>query len=110
MARQVWLWTVALGLLVVGTATGQGRGVSQMEQEMIDGDIMYTVLPPDRIPAIQDPVLVSAEEAGEWMQDDEIVIGVIGPGGEARAYSAWHLDHHEIVNDRVGEIPIAVAW
>lgn len=110
MARQACLWAVALGLVVVGTAAGQGRDVSQIEQEVIDGDIMYTLLPPDRIPAIQDPVLVSAEEAGEWMQDDEIVIGVIGPGGEARAYSAWHLDHHEIVNDRVGEIPIVVAW
>lgn len=110
MARLAWLWAMVSGLVVVGTATGQGRDLSQMEQEVIDGDIMYTVLPPDRIPAIHDPVLVSAEEAGEWMQDDEVVIGVIGPDGEARAYSAWHLDHHEIVNDRIGEVPIAVIW
>jgi hypothetical protein len=108
--RLEWPGIVALGLVMATSAVGQGRDTSQMEQEVIDGDIMYTVLPPDRIPAIQDPVLVSAEEAGEWMQDDEVVIGVIGPGGEARAYSAWHLDHHEIVNDRVGDVPIAVIW
>jgi len=68
------------------------------------------VLPPDRIPAIDDPVFVSAEEAAEWMLDDELVMGVIGPDGEARAYSVWQLDHHEIVNDRIGDVPIAVIW
>ena len=30
--------------------------------------------------------------------------------GQARAYSAWHLDHHEIVNDRIGKTAIAVTW
>jgi hypothetical protein len=30
--------------------------------------------------------------------------------GEAKAYSLWHLDAHEIVNDVIGDIPIAVAW
>ena len=80
------------------------------EKELVDGDYMYTVLPPDRIPAIHNPEFVSADEAKEWMQEDELVIGVVGPDGEARAYSAWHLDHHEIVNDQLGDVPIAATW
>ena len=58
----------------------------------------------------ENPVFVEASEAAPWMNDDEVIIGVLGPGGEARAYSTWHLDHHEIVNDHVGETPIAVTW
>jgi hypothetical protein len=31
-------------------------------------------------------------------------------GGEARAYSLWQLDAHEIVNDEVAGTAIAVTW
>ena len=43
------------------------------------------------------------------MRDDEMVIGVVH-NGIARAYSAWYLDRHEIVNDVVGGDPVAVTW
>jgi hypothetical protein len=43
------------------------------------------------------------------MQDDELVIGV-NDGTEAKAYSTWLLDNHEIVNDVIGNTPIAVTW
>ena len=38
-----------------------------------------------------------------------MIIGVV-LDGEARAYSIWHLDRHEVVNDRLGETPIAATW
>ena len=85
-------------------------GLRKPEKELIDGDFMYTVIPPGGIPEIKDPVFVDASEAAPWMNDDEMIIGVLGPDGEARAYSTWHLDHHEIVNDYAGETPIAVTW
>jgi len=96
--------------LLLGSAGVSSAQHSEPESVLVDGDPMYTVLPPDAIPAIDDPVFVSPVAAERWMQDDEMVIGVIGPGGEARAYSTWHLDGHEIVNDRVGDVPIAVTW
>ncbi|MBI2882481.1 MAG: DUF3179 domain-containing protein [Candidatus Methylomirabilis oxyfera] len=31
-------------------------------------------------------------------------------GKVAKAYSLWQLNHHEIVNDRIGTLPVAVTW
>jgi hypothetical protein len=73
------------------------------------GDPMYAVLPLDGIPAIRDPEFVSGEAADAQMSDDEPVLG-IELDGDARAYSLWHLDHHEIVNDVVGGRSIAATW
>ncbi len=69
--------------------------------EIIEGDKMYYILPRDRIPAIDDPEFVSVTKAEKFMRDDELVLGLI-VNGDARAYSTWHLDRHEIVNDYVG--------
>lgn len=74
----------------------------------VDGDPVVTLLPPDRIPAIDDPAFVPAAKAS-FMQDDELVVGVVY-NGVAKAYSTWHLDRHEIVNDRFQEDPVAVTW
>lgn len=40
---------------------------------------------------------------------DEPVLGV-RRGTVARAYSLWQLNHHEIVNDQVGDLPLAITW
>lgn len=75
----------------------------------IEGDPMYQVLPADAIPAIMEPEFVSGEEAEAQMYDDEMIMG-LALNGQARAYSLWQLDHHEIVNDRIGNTAIAVTW
>lgn len=76
--------------------------------EEIHGDPVVTVLPPDAIPAIGDPDFVPAGKV-RFLQDDEPVLGVVHDG-VAKAYSLWHLDRHEIVNDRLGDTPIAATW
>ena len=100
---------IALGILITVPVLVTAQG-GDLKQEIVDGDPMVTVLPPDAIPAIHHPQFVAAGEAEEWMSEDELVLGVVGSEGEARAYSAWHLDRHEIVNDRIDGIPIAVTW
>jgi hypothetical protein len=70
---------------------------------------IVTLLPRDGIPAIDDPVFVSAEEANNQYEPDELVIGV-NFDGDARAYSIPLLSSHEIVNDTVGGRKIAVTW
>ena len=70
---------------------------------------MVTMLPPDAIPAIDHPEFLSAEEAGTEYALHELVLG-IEIDGEARAYSIPFLSGHEIVNDEVGRVPIAVTW
>lgn len=70
---------------------------------------IVTLLPPDAIPAIFDPQFLSAEEADQQYEPNEMVLGV-EINGDARAYSVPHLSGHEIVNDTVGGVPIAVTW
>jgi hypothetical protein len=72
-------------------------------------DPMYTVIPPGTIPAINDPTFVSGPAATDQMSPEEPVLGVV-IGGQARAYSTWQLDSHEIVNDTVGGVAIAATW
>ena len=62
---------------------------------------------PDAKPAIVEPVLVSAEDA--IIAPGAKVIGVLLEG-EARAYPVLILNNHQIVNDRVGGIPISASW
>ena len=56
-----------------------------------------------------EPEFLSGEEAAAQMSPDEMVMGIL-VGGEARAYSLWHLDAHEIVNDTIAGTPIAATW
>ena len=76
--------------------------------EKISGDRVHTILPPDAIRSIDQPQFVRASEAS-FMGDEEPVVGVV-QNGVAKAYSTWHLDHHEIVNDLIGGKPVAVTW
>ncbi|ODS31358.1 MAG: hypothetical protein SCARUB_03525 [Candidatus Scalindua rubra] len=69
-------------------------------------EIRY-VLPRDGIPAIKSPEFVPASEAG--LDDNEPVIGIT-INGESRAYSVYLLNHHEIVNDKIGDEAFAVTW
>lgn len=75
----------------------------------VDGDPVLKLLPHDAIASVDEPKMVPAAAAGGFMRDDEMVLGV-SDGQEARAYSIWHLDRHEIVNDRLGDAPIAATW
>jgi Protein of unknown function (DUF3179) len=78
-------------------------------EKVINRDAVIRVLPKDAIPAIDSPVFEAAQTAVNFMRDEEIVIGVTD-GKQAKAYSTWLLDNHEIVNDVIGSTPIAVTW
>lgn len=81
-----------------------------MPHVLVEGEPMYTVLPMDAIPSIDEPVFVGAADADAFLEPDEPVLGVVGVDGSARAYSAWHLESHEIVNDVLDGRPIAATW
>jgi hypothetical protein len=73
------------------------------------GDEIYKVLEVGAIPAIDDPAFVRGEEANQQMRPEEPVLGIV-LDGEARAYSLWQLDAHEIVNDQIAGTAIAATW
>jgi hypothetical protein len=70
---------------------------------------IITLLPKDAIPAIDDPTFLTAVEADEEYEPEELIMGVF-INDEARAYSVSHLSTHEIVNDTVGGRKISVTW
>jgi hypothetical protein len=64
--------------------------------------------PPDGIPSIDEPKFVRAE-AVEFLDDDEPVLAV-EVGDESRAYPVQVLIWHEIVNDTLDGVPVAVTY
>jgi len=65
--------------------------------------------PPDGIPPLDNPSFASVEEADEFLDDEEAVV-VLDIEGDARAYPVEILIWHEIVNDTVGGVPVAVTY
>lgn len=64
--------------------------------------------PKDGIPAISQPKFLPTSRAS-YLRPDDRVIGV-ALGQEARAYPLRILNYHEIVNDRLGETPLAITY
>lgn len=64
--------------------------------------------PKDGIPAISNPILISVKEA-TYLKPDDRIIGFVH-NQIARAYPLKILNYHEIVNDLVGEIPLAITY
>jgi hypothetical protein len=73
------------------------------------GQILSGGPPPDGIPSIDDPAFVSVEEAWQWLQDEEPVV-YLNVTGDARAYPVQVLIWHEIINDSVGGVPVAITY
>lgn len=69
------------------------------------------VVPRDAFPVFDNPKMLSAAEAearGVIFERD-MVIGV-ARGGEAKAYPITIMGVHELGNDTIGGVPIAVSW
>ncbi len=108
--QQVRSISAALLVTLLVCPSGQPEAQSRnMSVTLIEGDTMYTLMEPGDIPAVFDPELASLQtDAGDFDPDEPLL--VISVGKDVRAYSTWHLDHHEVVNDRIGDTPIAVTW
>lgn len=65
--------------------------------------------PRDGIPPIDSPRFESVASADNWIEDLEPVI-LLDHQGEARAYPLQILTWHEIVNDKIGDDPVAVTF
>ena len=102
---------LGLGFMVyqqVGLDSRTVRVVDVNTNEVQEFQII-SVLPRDAIPAITNPKFVSVAEAGPWMKPNEQVIG-LAINGEVKAYAINQLSRHEIVDDVVGGVPVAVTW
>jgi len=72
-------------------------------------DILSGGVPKAGIPALDQPKFVSTSDASAWLKDSEPTI-LFENNHEVRAYPLQILIWHEIVNDTVGGLPIAVTF
>ena len=62
----------------------------------------------DGIPSLDNPVLISADQAG-YMRGDDLVFGV-SINGDVRAYPLRIMGWHEMFNEVIGGVPVALAY
>ena len=74
-----------------------------------DAREVIDVLPADRISAITRPTFEPAAKSGDWLDDRAPVIAV-SSGVEARAYPLGIMLWHEVVDDVLGTVPIAITY
>ena len=91
-------------------------GVSELEIMETDGVKHLIPLdkikgggpPKDGIPSIDNPVFATVSDS-QFMSDSDTVIG-LEINGQAKAYPLFILVWHEIVNDKVGGLPVSVTY
>ncbi len=71
-------------------------------------EIRY-IIPRDRIPSIDAPEFISPSDASEWLREMEPVVA-LDINGDVRAYPLQILTWHEIVNDVIDGVPVAVTF
>ena len=80
-----------------------------LENAIVPQDQILSGGPPkDGIPAILKPRFLQPAKA-DFLDNNDAVIGV-RIGGQARAYPINILNWHEVVNDTVNGVPIAVTF
>ena len=75
---------------------------------IIDPSEFTQVLPPDAIPAIDEPVFAHVEATTELALQEPVL--AIARGGGAKAYPLRIMMWHEVVNDEIGGVPVAVTY
>lgn len=108
--RKIWfsILLVTLSLALTFCAQTPERDKNR-NKDMIGGHVLHKVLKPGEIPAIFDPEFIKVAEADEYYYASEPLMAVVH-GDVAKAYSTWHLDRHEIVNDYIQNKAITVTW
>jgi len=71
-------------------------------------EIVWGGVKVDGIPSLDNPKLVAARDAG-YVRDDDLVFGV-EINGDARAYPLRIMGWHEMFNDVIGGVPVALAY
>jgi hypothetical protein len=119
------LWLFAAVALLMGRISGSpAAGAATPEHPPFDtsewktdfgkhsvpfSDIMSGGPPKDGIRAIDKPEFVGVSASDAWLKPREPVVFFVH-AGDARAYPVQILIWHEIVNDTVGGLPVAITF
>lgn len=98
---------IALGAALV---LGGAEGPAQIGAPIV-AQIGVPIVPKDAFPVFDNPTMMPAAEAEarRLIFDRDMVIGV-ACGREAKAYPITIMGVHELGNDTIDGIPIAVTW
>jgi hypothetical protein len=110
-------FVTALVLRERAPAKGGGPGSSPWPELAVSGRVADSGLGRDGIPALDlPPAMAGADVArlneamrGKYLVSDDLVVGV-SIGGASRAYPLRVLAWHEVANDVLGDVPIAVTY
>ncbi|MFQ5554363.1 MAG: DUF3179 domain-containing protein [Acidimicrobiia bacterium] len=98
------------GALPVGPSALDDMRDTAFPASLIDpSEVLSGGPPPDGIPSIDNPVFLPVLGSEGLLEDQEAVVA-LEVNGEARAYPVQLLIWHEIVNDTVGGVPVAVTY
>ena len=118
------LIVLALAVLLIGSLITQVSGESECApgnlrtanwstdfcQSVVDFDDILVGNPvKNGIPSVTNPAMEQVETAADWLSERSPVIAV-EHADEARAYPLAILMWHEIANDVIGDIPVAVTF
>jgi hypothetical protein len=92
----------------VTSETAQLALLSTDGEPLIDPAEIVDAASYDGIPAVDDPFVVDPAFADQLLEDTEQVM-LVEHAGEARAYPVRSLIRHEIVNDDIAGLPVAVT-
>ena len=95
--------------LLLGQSNAQKE--EELQKHIVPLDQIVGGGPPtDGIPSIDNPKFVTVQEASNnFLSDSNLVLG-LNINGDIRAYPLLILVWHEIINDKVGGIPVAVTY
>ena len=92
-----------------GSRLTSGWNTDFSKYSVSSDEIFSGGVPRDGIPPIYSPKQTTIQDADQWLDDQEPVIA-LEIEGDARAYPIQVLIWHEIANDVVGGVPVAVTF
>jgi hypothetical protein len=94
---------------VSGLSIARGGSLDGAPSPLVDlGEIRSGGPPPDGIPSVDEPTFLSPADV-DFLAENEPVLA-IDIDDDVRAYPVQILMWHEIVNDTVGGVPVAVTY
>jgi hypothetical protein len=100
--KRLLISTLLIGAFFILSAFKLDNAIVPQEEILSGGP------PKDGIPAILQPNFLEPAKA-DFLKSDDQVIGV-EIGGRARAYPIKILNWHEVVNDDISGLPVAVTF
>lgn len=90
-------------LRFLGGDRGRPENLDIRLEEIVWGGVRV-----DGIPSLDSPKMIPAAGA-DWLRDDDLVFGV-AIAGDVRAYPLRIMGWHEMLNDVIGGVPVALAY